>query len=147
MAALEFIGVESRTTATNPETLIQIITATNQRCLVHAISVQPQGSTAAVAPWEFDLLVQTTAGTSGSAVTFIKSYPQAAESLQTTGAKTFTAEPAASNVIHSFSTHPQSPFLWRPPRGPLVIPGNTRVGLRFNSATSSAVKFCIYLEE
>lgn len=147
MAAVNFVAVENRTTAANPETLIQIITPTNQRVLIHAIWVGVQGATAAAAAWEFDILTQTSAGTSGAAVTFIKSYPQAAEAIQTTANKNFTAEPTAGSVMHAFSCHQQSPFLWTPPRGPIIIPGNTRVGLRFNSSTSSAIKYVIYLEE
>lgn len=146
MSRFNFTYEVTHTPNANPRTLCQIVTPTNQRVFLAFIDVQPGGSTGATAPIPFDMLLQTTAGT-GSGGSFVKSLPQAAETIQTTVLDTFTAEPTASDIVDSFALHQQGHQTWIPSGGGIIIPGNSRLGIRYKSSTFVEVTLRLHLEE
>lgn len=148
MAELAFKYKGKVTPDANPKTLLQIITPTHQRVVLHAIELQPFGSTGASAPIEFDLAKQTTAGTA-SAGSFVKIEPAASETLQTTCRDTFTVEPTLGSSEYTFNLHQQGSRLWIPPTATrrLILPGNERWGLRCLSTIDFNIGFVVILEE
>lgn len=99
MAALDLMANSgSQALAANTaETVLQLTAAANHRIRIKGFSVTVAGTAA------IDLTVriirQTTAGTSGTAVTPVKIEPAAAETIQTTAATNFSVEPTATDVL------------------------------------------------
>lgn len=148
MSAFDFSYNINRTPAAQDETLAQFEAPTHQRVKLKSVTVMPQGVTAGVAPLPFDLVVQDGAGTSSDdSASMEKQSPEAAEAIQTTVRKTFTGEPSGNVRKHMFSVHEQSTFTFFPPDGPIIIPGGTRLGLRYLSATLVACDVQFHLEE
>lgn len=99
MAALDLMANSGSQAlvANTAETILQLTAAANHRLRIKGFSVTVAG-TAAV-----DLTVrvirQSSAGTSGTTVTPVKIEPAAAETIQTTAATNFSAEPTATDVL------------------------------------------------
>jgi hypothetical protein len=99
MAALLLVansGSQALAAAT-AETVLQLVAPTNQRLRIQGFSITVAGTS----PVDLTVRVvrQTTAGTSGTAVTPIKLEPGAAETIQTTAATNFSAEPTSTDVL------------------------------------------------
>ena len=145
MAALELIansGSQALAAAT-AETVLQLTAATNQRVKVKAFSVTVAG-TAAV-----DLTVrivrQTTAGTSGTAVTPVKVEPAAAETIQTVAATNFSVEPTATDVLQYKRLQGSYEKIF-PLGQELIIAGAGRIGIEC-TCTAIATVACEFVFE
>ena len=148
MADQLFTHTFQRLAVANPETLVQYAAPSHQRVKLVSIHFGPLGASAATAPIVFDVARQTGAGTSADdSAAMVKMEPAAAENLQTTCRKTFTAEPTSPITLHTITLHQQATYLWVPPTGPIIIPGGGRVGLRYLSAVFVDCKFTVTLEE
>ena len=129
MAGLMFNAEVNVTPSHNPETLIQLVPAANQRVIIHSIALFGQGNTPASANDRFYLAIQTTAGTA-SALTLNKMDPNYAETLQTTAQKTFTAEPTTGANIWQGALHEQGSLIMTfAPEHRILVTGNTKMGL------------------
>lgn len=150
MARLFFSLPITKTPGADPETLAQLVAATNQRLIVRAVELISAGATGATAPLVFDWVTQADAGTGSSASgDFTKDLPAASETIQATAQKAFTVEPGSPVVKAKFSMHQQASRLWVPPfaGGELIIPGGTRAGLRIHGNPSFEIQLMIHLEE
>lgn len=144
--------VRSRTPVVNPETLFQLVAASNHRIEVLGMDISCQGNTPANAPPVFDLLTQSDAGNSGTSPTTLT--PQLVdrgqdETIQGAAAAydgSSPTEPTPGVRIWEESIHEQGTLQWRPPR-PFVVKGGERIGLRYKRATFVAVSVTIYCEE
>ncbi len=146
MAALDLItnsGSQS-ITANTPETVLQLTAAANHRIRIKGFSVTVAG-TAAV-----DLIVrivrQTTAGTSGTTVTPIKLEPGAAETIQTTAATNFSAEPTSTDVLGYMRLQGSYKEIFPLGNEP-IIAGGGRIGIECTCTSAATVAAELRFEE
>ena len=142
----------SYTPDANPETLFQLLAASDHRCLITGADVSLQGTTPSAAPVVFDFLIQSTAGTAGSGATSLagvlqdRGIDEGIEATFTAYDGSGEAEPGASTVIHEFSVHEQGTFQWRPDK-PIIVKTIERVGMRYKRAAFVPVSVTLYCEE
>jgi hypothetical protein len=117
--------------ASATRTLLQVIAPSNHRVLVHRLEISFNGVTAADPPALLELLIQTTAGTM-SALTPVPDDATYDETIQSTAQHTATSEPTASTIKWAGYSHTQNGLIIP---GPWVIPGGTRLGLRYTTGT------------
>ncbi len=151
MAGISLIAKPSPITLITAEThtLIQLIAASNHRAVIKRVEISMNGITAADPPVLFELCIQTTAGTM-SALSLIHKNPLDTETIQTTAQHTATTgtDPTTGNLIWGDYFHGQSGGVLA--ITDIIIPGGTRVGLRYVAGTiTGTVKCspCIELEE
>ena len=144
MAGLRFsyVGVAETITGSTTETILQIVAATNTRVKVERLSIASKSVTAANVPALWELILQTSAGTSSAAV-LTKLDEDASETLQTTARNLITAEPTDGGVIlWSKLISPVSTYdLVFPPMRELYLTGGSRLGLRCNAPADTNVWF------
>ncbi len=132
-------------TATGPRTLLQIVSPANQRVIVEEMVISCNGVTAADPPVLFEILYQTTAGTSVS-LTPVKWNDADTEAIQTTALQTFSStEPTSGNVIWNEYLHMQTGDRETGPsiRVPgFTIAGGKKLALRFTSGTVTGTVKC-----
>jgi hypothetical protein len=139
MAGLRFrqapAGITSGTTV---KTLIQLLAATNQCVKIGEASISFNGTSNTNAPILCEVLKQTSAGTLSNTTTLVKEDASRAETIQTTGKDTSTAEPTDSGAVLVLEyVHPQTGFLWQAPYAQeMFIIGAGRLGLRVTAANS-----------
>lgn len=148
MAGLMFTAVPSVTviaTGAGPKTILQIAAPANQRVVVSEILLSFNGVTAADPPVLIELLYQSTAGTA-SALTPLKVNSSDTEAIQTTAQQTFTVEPTAGNIIWRDYIHTQTGDreipLYSPKLPGWIIPGGSRLGIRYTSGTVTGTVNC-----
>jgi len=137
MAGLELIansGTQSLA-ADTAETVLQLTTATNHRIKIKGFSITLSGTAAR------DLIVrvlrQSSAGTSGTAVTPVKLDNAAAETVQTSAATNFSAEPTSGDVLQYKRL--QSSYEKLFPLGQeLLVPGASRIAIEVTSVGATA---------
>ena len=146
-------GTDNGRPNANPETLLQLIAASNHRCNVLGADVSLQGTDPSAAPVMFQFLVQDDAGTPGGGATAlvgVKNDRGYDETIQTTFAAfdvAASAEPGDSGVVVAeFSVHEQGTFQWRPPMA-LTVKTAERLGFTWNRATYVDVSVTLYCEE
>lgn len=147
MAGVYFNGLVENVAASISanQTFIQLIAATNQRVRIKRIGIYGQGTAISDTPVTFEVLKQTTAGTSSS-LTLVKQDDNAGETLQTTALKTFTAEPTAGNVKFTANVPSTGRQEWVFPLGfDLFIKGGERLGIRALTAVQASV-FTVMIE-
>lgn len=117
------------------ETLVQIVTTTNQRVRVRGWGVSFNGTDATKQPILVEVLRQTTAGTS-SALTIVKADP-ASTTPVTTALQTFTAEPTASDILWAqyFTPVGGGIDMTLYPDDEIVMGASTRLGIRATTVT------------
>lgn len=130
--------------AATTKTLVQVVTATNQRAHLRGFGVSFNGVDATKTPILAEVLRQTTAGTS-SALTIVKGDPDSttiASALQT-----FSAEPTASDVLWSqyFTPVGGGCDITLYPDDEWMIASATRIGLRVTTATGVTCDASAYL--
>lgn len=145
MAALDLIansGSQALAAAT-AETVLQLTAATHHRVRIKGFSVTVAGTS------PVDLIVrivrQTTAGTSGTAVTPIKVEPSAAETIQTAAATNFSAEPTATDVLQYKRLQGSYEKIF-PLGQELIIAGGGRIGIEC-TCTAIATVACEFVFE
>jgi hypothetical protein len=147
MAGLMFNAEVTVTPSHDPETLIQLVAAAQQRIVIHSIHLFGKGSVPASANDEFYLAIQTTTGT-GSSLTLNKMVASYPETLQSTAQKTFTVEPTTGINLWQGALHEQgSLILTFPPEHRIHIAGGTRVGLICSMTGYFAVEVYMLCEE
>lgn len=137
MAGLELIansGTQALA-ADTAETVLQLTTATNHRIKIKGFSVTLAGTSAR------DLIVrvlrQSSAGTSGTSVTPVKVDTGADETIQTSAATNFSAEPTSGDVLQYKRL--QSSYEKSFPLGQeLLVPGASRIAVEVTSVGATA---------
>jgi hypothetical protein len=135
-------------TLATPQTLIQIVAATNVRATVKGWGVYGKGIVTGDSPVLVQLIRQTRAGTSSVNTPALKD-TGVPEVMQTTARDTFTAEPASDDVIvKSIDVHPQSGFSeYFPLGGEIIVPGAGRLGVKATAAATVSMSAFIDFEE
>lgn len=130
--------------AATAKTILQLTAAAQHRIRIQGFSITVGG----VVP--LDLIVrvlrQTTAGTSGTAVTPVKLDSAAAETIQTTAATNFSVEPTVGVVLEYKRL--QGAFEKIYPLGQeLIVPGGGIIGIEVTCATTATVACEFKFEE
>lgn len=126
------------------ETILQLTAAAQQRIRIQGFSITVAGTS----PLDLTVRVlrQTTAGTSGTAVTPVKLESSAAETIQTTAATNFSVEPTAGNVLEFKRL--QGAFEKIYPVGQeLIVPGGGRISIEVTCSTIATVAAEFKFEE
>ena len=114
---------------TGTKTILQIAAPTNQKVRVNEIGITCKGTNPTQLPIRFEVLRQTTAGTSTSVTP--KKTDDSSNTVQTTAGANFTAEPTAGDILREFIIHPQSGMNYTVPGiDDLMVPGGGRLGIR-----------------
>lgn len=137
------------TTGTSIKTMAQLLAATNQRVKVGECSMSFNGTSNTNAPIYVELVVQTSAGTFSNTTTLIKEDSAMAETIQTVGKDTASAEPTDSGAVKLAEyVHPQTGFMWQAPYGgEKIIVGAGRLGFRQTAANSVSAGVRLVAEE
>ncbi len=127
MAGLTFVAGDTVSTvgSGSPTLLLLATSGADVGIVIKEVSVSFQGIVTTEAPYEVELLRCTDAGTGGSSLTpraMNQAVVEGTISSQTTATKgTFSAEPAASDVIKNWHVHPQTGLTYPfPPNQELV---------------------------
>lgn len=118
-------------TGTSAKTILQLVSATNQRMIVNRISVSFEGVAATDAPIQVVIRKQTTAGTMTS-LALVKDNDNDPETLQTTAQHTATVEPTGGDILETRLVHPQGSRDF----GPFILPGGDRIGVVVTAGVS-----------
>lgn len=146
-----FTLTNTQTPSANPQTLVQLLAASNIRITILGLDIGFGGATPAEAPIRLDWVLQTNAITSPTVLTAQKNDRGYEESI----AGTFNAHnanmtaPTGTTVIQTFSLHPQGHAFWRPPTPLIVHGGGTpeRLGLRHHGTNYYSVTWTLYCEQ
>jgi hypothetical protein len=133
---------------TNPHTVLQITSPSNQRVKIKSFEIGFKGTVTTDAPLQIRLLRQTSAGT-GTSTTPVNTDGKS-ETIQSTAGRAFSAEPTAGNVLWECSCHPQwSTGKAFPISEEFIVPGGGRVGLEVTipSGGANTAFATIYCEE
>lgn len=146
MAALDLIansGSQALGAAT-AETVLQLTAASNHRVRVKGFSVTVAGTS----PVDLTVRVlrQSTAGTSGTAVTPVKVESGAAETIQTSAATNFSAEPTAGDVLQYKRLQGSYEKIF-PLGQELIVPGGGRIGIECTCTATATVAAEFVFEE
>ena len=148
-------GVASGTAA---KTMIQLVAAANHAVNLKAtfakarkikqVGIGFKGTSATGEPITVKLIRQTTAGTM-SALTLVKADDSGADSFDTTGQHTATAEPTTGSVLATLPPcHPQTSYIWEPPfDAPVMVGAGDRMGLVVTAATDVNFDGFVMFEE
>jgi hypothetical protein len=131
------IGIASSagvSTGTSAKTLVQLIAAANHAIDISEVIIGFHGTTNAHEPIKVELVRQTDAGTMSS-LTLVKGDDSVGDTLDTTAQHTATAEPTTTDVLRTWTVHPQTSMAYPFPEDtrPVVGAGD-RVGLRVTAA-------------
>jgi hypothetical protein len=128
MARFSFTDVVAVSTST--KTLLQLLAATNHTVKIQRIMISGNSNDPTETPVRFDVLRQTSAGTSSAAAG--SKLDSGGDTLDVTAVKTVTSEPSDSgDVILSRHVHPISGAeIVFPPGREIVIKAAERVGVR-----------------
>ncbi len=131
------------------ETVVQVVAATNHQLKILAWGVSFAGTGVTDEPLRAELCDQSTAGTSAS-LTLVKWNSSDGDTIDATALQDFSAEPAASTVLHPERIHPQAGFeIWYPDSKEPVLGAGDRMGIRVitPSGVNPAVSAFIVCEE
>lgn len=137
----------------DPQTLIQIAAAGDHRAVVLGMEVGFQGDSPATVGFTLRWVIQTTAGTNGTAVTPQKKDRGYDDAIQSTFLEYQThgsaGEPTTTSILAAVSLHRQANMPWTLPF-PIIVLGGTRVGLLLVGHTTNntiPVTVTLYMEE
>jgi len=132
--------------------MLQLVAAADTLIEIKRVDVTFDGATPTAVPVDVELWIQTGSGTS-SALTASSDGPfhmdQRNEGVdfQTTGLKTFTAEPSSNDTcVGAFHVHPQTGAFWVPPTD-IVVTEAGRFGVRALAAAAVNVNLDVYFNE
>ena len=129
------------------ETILQLVASANQRDVLTGYNMNGEGVSNTETPGLWDLMRQTTAGTS-AAGTVTQEDDSIAETLLTTSRITFTVEPTAGDLARLHTVHPQtSLYVKEQFSREKIIGGGDRMGLRANYAQAQNVGVSMDFEE
>lgn len=134
-------------TGTALKTLIQLAAAANHAIKINEVAIGFHGVDNVQEPILVQLVRQTTAGTMTS-LTLFKNDDSVADSLDTSAQHTATVEPTTTDILRSWTVHPQTglAFMFPEDTRPLVGAGD-RVGLIVTSANDIAADPTLVFEE
>lgn len=123
-------------TGTSKKTLLQLVAAANHAIELTEIGIGFHGTSNTAEPIKVTLERQTDAGTM-SAATPVKQNNSDADSLDSTAQHTATVEPTATDVLRTWTIHPQTGLVWQASdKSPIIIGAGDRVGLIVTAAAS-----------
>lgn len=127
------------------KTVLQLKTATHHRAVLEGLSVTVAGTSAV--DLTIRLLRQTTDGTAGTTTGLIaKVNPNNAETIQTTGAANFSAEPTPGDLLQ-YKKLQGAYEKYFPFSGEIPVPGGTRIGVEVTAASAATVAVELAFEE
>ena len=133
--------------AATAKTAIEVLAATNHRCLIHEIRVMFKGTTVANEPVTIEEIRFTGSGT-GTAGTEVKRMVDDSEALQTSFEYNHTVEPTGITVLSNWYIHPQSGIVQPLPiNRPISVPGGDFWGIRCTADDAVTVGVHIEAEE
>lgn len=137
----------------DPQTLVQLLAGSNHRIVIPRVDVSFEDNTPASTPFTLDWIIQTDAGSGGTAITPQKKDRGYSETIQATILEYQTGsptEPAAGAILAAITVHRQAKVKW-PTYWPIIIIGAERVGLRLighgGVGNTIPVSFTVYCEE
>lgn len=115
----------------NPMTVLQVLAASNHRAQVTEWGVSFDGLDPVGAKILVKLCVQSTAGTSGVALTLEKAHSGDPETIQTTALEDIDGtQPTLTRVLDWHYVHPQGSYVWQAPyEGAWDAVGGARIGI------------------
>lgn len=118
--------------STSTETVLQILAGTNHPFELYFFSIYGDSTSLNAVPIPTEWLIQTSAGTSGTAVTEALKDGGITHTIQLSGNTNFSAEPTdSSGILWPFQFAPSSGFLYTWPQGDEIIVNTAaRIGLR-----------------
>jgi hypothetical protein len=126
-------GIASGTSA---KTLVQLIAATGQTIQLIEVGVGFHGTNNTHEPVLVQLVRQSTDG-SMTALTPVKADDGIGNALTTTARHTATVEPTATDVIRSWTVHPQTGFVYQAhDLAPIIAASGGRIGLKVTAANN-----------
>ncbi len=129
------------------ETILQLVAAANHRVVLTGYNMNGQGISNTETPGLWDLIRQTTAGTS-SAGTVTKEDDSIADTLLTTALDSFTVEPTKGDFCRSHTVHPQTSLnLKEQFSREKIIGGGDRLALQATYAQAQSVGVSMDFEE
>jgi len=133
------------------KTVVTISAPANQRVKIRGISIWGKGTSNTDSPVKVEYIRANsiTGGTAGT-VTTTKSDGDIGETIQSTVAGNYTAEPTyTSGVTEEVKeVHPQSGWeIWPPSEDDIVLKGGTVFALRLTSVQNETVAVVLYCEE
>ena len=121
-------------TGSSLKTLMQLVAAANHAIRLTEIAIGLHGTSNTAEPILVQLTRQTDAGTM-SALTPVKADDSVADSLATTAQHTATVEPTSTDVLRSWTVHPQTGLIVQAhDLAPIIIGAGDRIGLRVTAA-------------
>lgn len=135
MAGMLFKGLtEQIATGTSIKTFLQITAPSNIRVRVLEWGVNQKGKNPIGEPNTWQLVRQTTAGTSTS-LTLVKIEDSLSETIQSSAGANHTAEPTLGDTLDEVYAHPQASLRVPVPRDRnIFIGGGDRMGIRVVNA-------------
>jgi hypothetical protein len=142
---------EESQTALQSNTLLQVYAANTDRPLkITYVVVTMQGVDNLAVPVKFEFIVQTDAGTGGTSVTPVKTSRPDPHNIEATALRkptgsNWTAEPTATDIVHTEFGHPQGGgVLWTAPKhGILELQGGQRLGVWMPTGPAAAVDMTV----
>jgi hypothetical protein len=130
--------------ANTAETVLQLTAAANHRIRILGLSLTIAGTS----PLDITLRVlrQSTAGTSGTSVTPVKVEPAAAETIQTSAATNFSAEPTAGDVLMYKRLQGSYEMIY-PLGQEVIVAGSGRIGVEVTCTAIATVAAELRFEE
>ncbi len=124
------VKVSEEIAAGAPETLLQVVAATNHQIDILGWSVSFAGVTVTDEPIEVQLIRQSTAGTSSS-LGLVKWEDSDSDTIDATALHDFTVEPTLGDLLTSVLVHPQGGYeIWYPAGAEPKIGGGDRMGIK-----------------
>ena len=134
-------------TGTSVKTLMQLVAAANHAIKITEISISFDGTNNTHEPILVEILRQTDAGTMTS-LTLVKADDSIADSLDTTGQHTATAEPTAGDILWAAKIHPQTGVVYPLGDGnPIAVGAGDRLGVRATAANDVDAAVVMAFEE
>lgn len=150
MAGLYFSAVCPETSfSTSAKTMLQLTAASNHRVKVREWAVSFIGTSTTAQPIRVELIQGATDAGTSSSVTLRKWNPSDTETLQSSSAYNFTAEPSGTLVsILTEEVHPQSGYTWQAQYATEThIIGGGTLGIRITAAAGSSMSGRFLAEE
>ncbi len=133
--------------AATEETLIQLISATNQRVVLDGYGLGGKGTSNTEAPGVVEIKRQLNAGT-GAALTLVQKDESIADTLTTTAQQGFSSEPSIGDVLIGHTVHPQSGLDIRDSFSrEIIMGGGNRLGLVATFANAVNAEAYVSFEE
>ena len=141
-------SVAGVSTGTALKTIIQLVAPADQDVALTEWKIGFHGVNNTAEPIKVQLVRQTTAGTMSALTPRIKDGRLTGSTLRTTAQHTATAEPTTTDILDSWTIHPQTSGGWQwSEKTEIVIGATQRVGLIVTAANTVACDATLDFEE